>query len=206
MGKLNVFVLFPGFPLSFFFFFFPKNKTTQTSPPKKNLFLKAEEEKLALKAKPLRQVSSIDSLAKSAANRSAIFDRENGSLADSSGPGYNVTKDNSKRAFFSTFRNVVSQSDVLLFVLDARDPMGTRCKAVEEMVMTEGGRKRIVLVLNKIDLVPREAVESWLKWLREELPCVAFKASTQEQRTGLSQKSGNAILSGSGSECLGMHI
>lgn len=31
------------------------------------------------------------------------------------------------------------------------------------------------------DLVPREVAESWLKYFREELPCVAFKSSTQKQ-------------------------
>ncbi len=37
------------------------------------------------------------------------------------------------------------------------------------------------------DLVPREAGEKWLKYFREELPCVAFKCSTQQQGSGLKQ-------------------
>ena len=41
--------------------------------------------------------------------------------------------------------------------------------------------KKIVLLLNKVDLVPRENVEQWLKFLREELPTVAFKCSTSKQ-------------------------
>jgi nuclear GTP-binding protein len=36
-------------------------------------------------------------------------------------------------------------------------------------------------------LVPREAVEAWLKYFRNEFPCVAFKASTQSQRKNLGQ-------------------
>jgi len=36
-----------------------------------------------------------------------------------------------------------------------------------------------------IDLVPKEALEKWLKYLREELPTVAFKCSTQQQRSNL---------------------
>lgn len=31
------------------------------------------------------------------------------------------------------------------------------------------------------DLVPKEIVEKWLDYLRNELPTVAFKASTQHQ-------------------------
>lgn len=35
------------------------------------------------------------------------------------------------------------------------------------------------------DLVPREVVEKWLKYLREELPTVAFKCNVQSQRANL---------------------
>ena len=35
------------------------------------------------------------------------------------------------------------------------------------------------------DLVPRENVEAWLKYLKNELPVVTFKASTQSQNENL---------------------
>jgi nuclear GTP-binding protein len=35
--------------------------------------------------------------------------------------------------------------------------------------------------------VPREVGEAWLKYYRQELPAVAFKASTQQQADGLSR-------------------
>lgn len=47
--------------------------------------------------------------------------------------------------------------------------------------MVIAGGKRLVLLLNKIDLVPKENVLNWITHLRRELPCIAFKASTQEQ-------------------------
>ena len=57
------------------------------------------------------------------------------------------------------------------------------------------------------DLVPREAVEKWLKYLREELPAVAFKCSTQEQRSNLGWKSSSKAAKPSNllqtSDCLG---
>jgi nuclear GTP-binding protein len=57
------------------------------------------------------------------------------------------------------------------------------------------------------DLVPREVAEAWLKYLREELPTVAFKCSTQRQATNLSQRRLPAAASAdggfAGSECLG---
>ncbi|KAJ1432425.1 P-loop containing nucleoside triphosphate hydrolase, partial [Sesbania bispinosa] len=116
---------------------------------------------------------------------------------------------------------VIEASDVLLEVLDARDPLGTRCVDIEKMVMKMGPDKHLVLLLNKIgifvfalliicaptlDLVPREAVEKWLKYLREELPTVAFKCSTQQQRSNLGWKSSKAAKSSNVlqlSDCLG---
>lgn len=68
-------------------------------------------------------------------------------------------------------------------VLDARDPLGSRSKCVEESVLNSG--KRLVLLLNKIDLVPKENVKKWLSYLRLQLPTIAFKASTQEQNRNL---------------------
>lgn len=106
--------------------------------------------------------------------------------------------DNSRRAFYKEFKDVLEAADVILEVLDARDPLGCRVKEVEEAVLATGGKKRLVLVLNKTDLVPRDVVQEWIKYLQREFPCVAFKASTQEGRTNLSQAG-----SGSGSEAYG---
>lgn len=40
------------------------------------------------------------------------------------------------------------------------------------------GDKKIILVLNKIDLVPAGNAEAWLKYLRREYATVLFKANT----------------------------
>lgn len=45
---------------------------------------------------------------------------------------------------------VIEASDVILEVLDARDPLGCRCPQVEQAVIQSGTNKKIVLVLNKI--------------------------------------------------------
>ncbi|OMO88911.1 hypothetical protein CCACVL1_08115 [Corchorus capsularis] len=116
-------------------------------------------------------------------------------------------RDNSERAFYKELVKVIEASDVILEVLDARDPLGTRCVDMEKMVMKSGPDKHLVLLLNKIDLVPREAVEKWLKYLREELPAVAFKCNTQEQRSNLGWKSSSKAAKPSNllqtSDCLG---
>lgn len=45
---------------------------------------------------------------------------------------------------------VVEYSDVILEVLDSRDPLGCRCFQMEETVLQAEGNKKLVLVLNKI--------------------------------------------------------
>lgn len=92
-----------------------------------------------------------------------------------------------RKAYYKEFRKVVEYSDVILEVLDARDPLGCRCFQMEETVLRAEGNKKLVLVLNKIDLVPKEVVEKWLDYLRNELPTVAFKASTQQQVRNLNR-------------------
>ncbi len=45
-----------------------------------------------------------------------------------------------------------SVADVLLYVLDARDPFGTRCLAVEEYLRKEAPHEHLIFVLNKASL------------------------------------------------------
>eukprot|EP00056_Hartaetosiga_gracilis_P000860 m.40923 g.40923 ORF g.40923 m.40923 type:complete len:486 (+) comp10389_c1_seq1:150-1607(+) len=99
-------------------------------------------------------------------------------------------KDQSRRAFFDEFAKVIEKADVILQILDARDPIASRSELVENAVLqcSRSERpKKLILVLNKIDLVPRSVTAEWLKYFRHEYPTIAFKASTQSQRKNLSQ-------------------
>jgi len=85
-------------------------------------------------------------------------------------------KGTSKRIWAELYK-VVDASDVLLFVLDARDPMGTRCQMLEKEIRKNRPGKHIVLLLNKVDLVPTWSARRWVQILTKEYPTLAFHAS-----------------------------
>jgi len=63
---------------------------------------------------------------------------------------------------------ILEDCDVVLFVLDARNPEGTRNRRLEEMIREKD--KKIIYVLNKADLVPMELLKEYREKLREENP------------------------------------
>jgi nuclear GTP-binding protein len=58
------------------------------------------------------------------------------------------------RRIYGELYKVIDSSDVVLHVLDARDPLGTLCESVLEYIRKEKAHKQVVLVINKCDLVP----------------------------------------------------
>ncbi|KAL2146676.1 hypothetical protein VTI28DRAFT_2826 [Corynascus sepedonium] len=84
----------------------------------------------------------------------------------------------SRKAYDKVFKQVVEQADVVLYVLDARDPEGTRSHDVERAVMAAaGGGKRLILILNKVDLIPPPVLRGWLTHLRRFFPTLPLRAS-----------------------------
>ncbi|GAA6010062.1 hypothetical protein JCM11491_005849 [Sporobolomyces phaffii] len=82
----------------------------------------------------------------------------------------------SKRIWGELYK-VIDSSDVLLHVLDARDPIGTRCDSVEAYLAKEKRGKKVIYVLNKVDLVPGWVAARWVKILSKSHPTIAFHAS-----------------------------
>jgi nuclear GTP-binding protein len=67
---------------------------------------------------------------------------------------------------------------VVLYVLDARDPEGTRSRDVERSIMAAANDgKRLILVVNKIDLVPQKVLRDWLVYLRRYFPTLPLRAA-----------------------------
>ncbi|XP_055621505.1 nucleolar GTP-binding protein 2 [Toxorhynchites rutilus septentrionalis] len=82
----------------------------------------------------------------------------------------------SKR-IWNELHKVIDSADVLLQVLDARDPMGTRSKYIEGFLRKEKPHKHLFFILNKVDLVPIWVTQRWVALLSKEYPTIAFHAS-----------------------------
>jgi len=65
-------------------------------------------------------------------------------------------------ADWRTLARIIRRSTAVLEVLDARDPQGTRSPRAEHMA--KAMEKKLVLIINKVDLIPREAIGGWLEY------------------------------------------
>ena len=63
------------------------------------------------------------------------------------------SKGTSRRIFGELYK-VLDSSDVIVHVLDARDPIGTKCDSVIDYLKKEKPHKQIIFVINKCDLIP----------------------------------------------------
>lgn len=78
------------------------------------------------------------------------------------------------KAQLKALRTVLPQAEVILQVLDSRDPLGCRCAALE--AWAEEKKKRIIFVLTKADLVTPETAAKWVLCLGQIAPTVAVQA------------------------------
>lgn len=81
---------------------------------------------------------------------------------------------------YSEIYKVIDSSDVIIYVLDARDPEQTRSNHVENYLrLPENEHRHLIYVLNKVDLVPLWATKSWINKLSQIHPTIAFNASAR---------------------------
>ncbi|CAG8463176.1 5206_t:CDS:2 [Diversispora eburnea] len=59
----------------------------------------------------------------------------------------------------------------------SKDPIGTRCKVVEQYIKKEAKHKHLIFLLNKCDLIPTWVTTKWVGLLSKEYPTLAFHAS-----------------------------
>ena len=102
------------------------------------------------------------------------------SAAGPSGTG----PDLSLKKFSKEFKKVIEMSDVLLQILDARDPLGCRLFEFEQAIQsTYGDSKTIVMLLNKADMVPDQTtVDAWVSYFADRhIVAVPFSAKNSRE-------------------------
>ncbi|KAL3853422.1 hypothetical protein ACJMK2_016960 [Sinanodonta woodiana] len=171
---------------------------------------KQKEKRKKDREKLLNKKRNLDNLVKDALKKTAEYEKKKGAQKKTENFTAGKNVESSLKAYYKEFRKVVDASDVILEVLDARDPLGSRCLEMEQAILSASTNKRLVLILNKIDLVPRENVEAWLKHLKNEFPTLAFKASTQTQSDHLCHSKVKISLASAdlmqSSQCLGADV
>lgn len=108
--------------------------------------------------KDLDKFNELQERNKLLSGQSGGADEDEGHVTLSIEPIFN--KGQSKRIWNELYR-VLDSSDVVIHVLDARDPLGTRCRSVEKYLREEAPHKHLIFVLNKTDLVPTSVAVSF---------------------------------------------
>ncbi|KAL5107040.1 Nucleolar GTP-binding protein 2 [Taenia crassiceps] len=107
--------------------------------------------------------------------KDSSLNRDNNGIRDlTSDPHFKAGS--SKRLWNELFK-VIDSSDVVLYVLDARDPMGTRSRYIEQYMKKEKPNKHLIFVINKVDLVPVWITKRWKTILSSEYPTLVFYAN-----------------------------
>ncbi len=85
----------------------------------------------------------------------------------------------------SIAKKVLRDANVIFEVVDARVPNETRNKVVEDLAKQMG--KKLVIVMNKVDLVPKKFAQKAKKEIEKEYPVILFSAHKNYGRRELQQ-------------------
>jgi len=141
--------------------------------------------KKAVRKRPNVKVADLESLVKGAEAKGEGYeeDKDKDRVRDApdfkdSVREYIFGAGKSKRIWGELYK-VIDSSDVIIQVLDARDPMGTRSQTIEDYIKKEKTHKHLIFILNKVDLIPTWCTQKWVALLSQEHPTIAFHASMQ---------------------------
>lgn len=97
-------------------------------------------------------------------------------LIDPEGAEAIVASHISKKGYWSQIKKACMLADIVIQVLDARDPEGSRSDQLHELCLQEG--KKIVYIINKTDLVPEDNLKRWLKYYKaKDLMCLPYRGN-----------------------------
>lgn len=106
----------------------------------------------------LSNYSNINSLKIDAESKHMLYNTEADTNINMDEEAKRLNRENvdmSRRAFIKDLKEVIENSDVILEVLDARDPLSCKSLELEELIRGQKDVKKIILILNKIDLIPK---------------------------------------------------
>jgi nuclear GTP-binding protein len=152
-----------------------------TVEPYNETFGKASQRK-----RPKLSITNLDEMAEASSKRCKTYDEskdtslkandEREEAQDTMISEEVFRKGTSKRIWQELYK-VVDSSDIIVEVIDARDPMGTRCIPLEKELKKNRTNKHLILLMNKCDLVPSWVAKKWVQTLSKEYPTLAFHAS-----------------------------
>ena len=96
-----------------------------------------------------------------------------------------------RKAAFAPVHDVLADADVVLIVLDARDPAACRSVALEKALLECG--KLPILLLNKCDLVPKANLDGWMASLGASLPTLPFCCPTKDVEAAAAEATAKAV-------------
>ena len=125
----------------------------------------------------LQQQIALDQLTRAHETEGAMAAAESAAAAENeANDGFARERHVRRQAFKNELMEVIDRSDVVFEVLDARDPENTRNPEAEQYCQAK--KKPLALLLNKVDLVPRDVISRWLEfYARVGLPVVCFKCA-----------------------------
>ncbi len=89
-----------------------------------------------------------------------------------------------KRSYSRTVNKMIKKSDVVVEVIDARFPMLSRNRHYEKKV-TRDPKKKLLVVMNKVDLVPDHIVNKWRNLIKNEGFTVLTTSATKRLSTAV---------------------
>ena len=101
----------------------------------------------------------------------AVLDRPNAQIAFLDSPGYHRPQHRLGELLVERARQVADEADVVLFVVDAAAGLGPGDRRVVTELEPRSGRRKVIAVLNKIDLINRGKVLPMIEQVTGEWGC-----------------------------------
>ncbi|KAH9386837.1 nuclear GTP-binding protein [Nematocida major] len=127
-------------------------------------------------------VSTVAELAKTASVRAGEHTEES-SEKDMCVAKERIYMKGQSRRIWAELYKVLDSSDVIVHILDARDPLGTECLNVRKYI-NEHKHKHLIYLLNKVDLLPTGVTAKWLAHLSKKTPTLAYHAASIDRNYG----------------------